>query len=120
KSSSEDELLRANTPTLMALISPARVGISAAGRYLSGSKYKGKVQLTGLGTPNQMRNFVKDGTCKSFALWNPADLGYLAGYAAVALGSGVITGKEGDKFSGGKLGEFTVGKDGTVLLGEPF
>jgi rhamnose transport system substrate-binding protein len=33
------------------------------------------VQLTGLGTPNQMRAFVKDGTVKSFALWNPADLG---------------------------------------------
>ena len=45
------------------------VGVAAAARYLSGSSYKGKVQLTGLGTPNQMRAFVKDGTCKAFALW---------------------------------------------------
>ena len=43
------------------------------------SEYKGKVALTGLGTPNQMREYVKDGTVKEFALWNPADLGYLAG-----------------------------------------
>ena len=33
---------------------------------------------------------------------------------------GDITGKEGDKFKAGKLGEFTVGADGTVLLGDPF
>ena len=45
---------------------------------VSSSAYKGKVQLTGLGTPNQMREFVKDGTVTEFALWNPADLGYLA------------------------------------------
>jgi rhamnose transport system substrate-binding protein len=67
-----------------------------------------------------MRAFVKDGTCKAFALWNPADLGYLAAYAAGALASGVISGKQGDKFTAGKLGEFTVGENGTILLGEPF
>jgi rhamnose transport system substrate-binding protein len=120
KSFAEAQGLLSKYPNLKGIISPTTVGISAAARYLSGSKYKGEVQLTGLGTPNQMRNFVKDGTCKSFALWNPADLGYLAGYAAVALGSGVITGKEGDKFTAGKLGDYTVGKDGVVLLGEPF
>ena len=43
------------------------VGIAAAARYLSDSQYKGKVALTGLGTPNQMRDYVKNGTVKSFA-----------------------------------------------------
>jgi rhamnose transport system substrate-binding protein len=76
--------------------------------------------LTGLGTPNQMRKYVKDGTVKEFALWNPEDLGYLAAYAADALVKGTITGKEGDKFKAGKLGDYTVGADGTVLLGDPF
>jgi rhamnose transport system substrate-binding protein len=75
--------------------------------------------LTGLGTPNQMREFVKDGTVKAFALWNPADLGYLAAYAGAALASGQITGAEGEKFKAGKLGEYTVGKDGVVVLGPP-
>ena len=67
-----------------------------------------------------MRKYVKDGTVKEFALWNPEDLGYLAAYAADALVKGDITGDEGDKFKAGKLGEYTVGADGVVLLGDPF
>ena len=54
--------------------------------------------LTGLGTPNQMREYVEDGTVTEFALWNPGDLGYLAAYAAKALVDGDITGDEGDTF----------------------
>jgi rhamnose transport system substrate-binding protein len=120
KSFQEAQGLLAKHPNLKGIISPTTVGVAAAARYLSGSTYKGKVQLTGLGTPNQMRAYVKDGTVKAFALWNPADLGYLAAYAGAALASGIISGKQGDKFTAGKLGEFTVGADATVLLGEPF
>jgi rhamnose transport system substrate-binding protein len=120
KSFTEAQGLLAKYPNLKGIISPTTVGVAAAARYLSGSTYKGKVALTGLGTPNQMRAYIKDGTCKSFALWNPADLGYLAAYAAGALASGIITGKEGDTFKAGKLGEFTVGPNGTILLGDPF
>jgi rhamnose transport system substrate-binding protein len=107
-------------PDLKGIISPTTVGIAAAARYLSDSDAKGKVALTGLGTPNQMREYVKDGTVTSFALWNPADLGYLAAYAAKALVDGDITGKEGDKFTAGDLGEYTVGANSEVLLGDPF
>ncbi len=107
-------------PNLKGIISPTTVGIAAAARYLSTSQHKGKVALTGLGTPNQMREYVKDGTVTSFALWNPEDLGYLAAYAAKALVDGDITGKTGDKFKAGKLGSFTVGDGATVLLGDPF
>ena len=32
----------------------------------------------------------------------------------------MITGKQGDKFQAGKLGEFTVGANGEVVLGDPF
>jgi rhamnose transport system substrate-binding protein len=106
-------------PNLKGIISPTTVGIAAAARYLSTSSSKGKVALTGLGTPNQMREYVKDGTVTSFALWNPSDLGYLAAYAAKALVDGEITGKEGDSFTAGKLGEYKVGADATVLLGDP-
>ena len=107
-------------PNLKGIISPTTVGVAAAARYLSTSNKKGKVMLTGLGTPDQMREYVKDGTVKEFALWNPGDLGYLAAFAAKALVDGTITGNEGDKFTAGSLGDFTVGKDGTVLLGDPF
>jgi rhamnose transport system substrate-binding protein len=107
-------------PNLKGIIAPTTVGIAAAARYLSTSKAKGKVALTGLGTPNQMREYVKNGTVKEFALWNPHDLGYLAAYATKSLITGEIKGNEGDKFTAGNLGEYTVGPDKTVVLGDPF
>lgn len=107
-------------PDLKGIISPTTVGVAAAARYLSTSDAKGKVKLTGLGTPNQMREFVKDGTVDEFALWNPEDLGYLAAFTAKALIDGTITGKKGDSFEAGKLGKFTVGDNNTVLLGDPY
>jgi rhamnose transport system substrate-binding protein len=112
--------LLADHPDLKGIISPTTVGIAAAARYLSTSDAKGKVALTGLGTPNQMRDYVEDGTVTEFALWNPEDLGYLAAYAAKALVDGDITGEEGDSFEAGDLGSYEVGADGTVLLGEPY
>jgi len=107
-------------PELKGIISPTTVGVAAAARYLSTSEYKGQVALTGLGTPNQMREYVEDGTVTAFALWNPADLGYLAAFAAQALITGEITGEEGDSFEAGKLGSFEVGEGASVLLGDPY
>ena len=101
------------------IVSPTTVGIAAASRYVSSSAYKGKVAITGLGTPNQMRQYVKDGTVSQFALWNPADIGYLASYAGAALASGQITGKQGETFKAGKLGDYTIGVDGEIVLGPP-
>ena len=91
-------------PNLKGVISPTTVGVAAAARYLSKSPEKGKVKLTGLGFPNQMRKFVEDGTVDEFQLWVPKDVGYLAGQAAAALQAGRITGKEGETFTAGRLG----------------
>jgi rhamnose transport system substrate-binding protein len=104
-------------PNLKGVISPTTVGVAAAARYLSSSPQKGKVKLTGLGFPNQMRKFVKDGTVDEFQLWVPKDVGYLAGQAAAALVSGRITGKQGEKFTAGRLGEYTIGENGEIVLG---
>ena len=104
-------------PDLKGVISPTTVGVAAAARYLSKSPQKGKVMLTGLGFPNQMRKFVEDGTVGEFQLWVPKDVGYLAGQAAAALVSGRITGKEGEKFKAGRLGEYTIGANGEIVLG---
>ncbi|GIF19654.1 rhamnose transport system substrate-binding protein [Actinoplanes tereljensis] len=119
KSFQEAQGLLQSYPNLKVIVAPTTVGIAAAARYISSSSYKGKVQVTGLGLPNQMRQYVKDGTVKKFALWNPADIGYLAAYAGAALASGQITGAEGDKFTAGKLGPYTIGKDGEIVLGPP-
>jgi rhamnose transport system substrate-binding protein len=107
-------------PNLAGIISPTTVGIAAAAAVLDSPKYRGKIALTGLGTPNSLKKYVSDGTIKSFELWNPANLGYLAAYAAAAMASGTINGSQGQAFSAGRLGSFTIGADHTVLLGPPF
>jgi len=106
-------------PNLKGIISPTTVGIAAAAAVLDTARYRGKIALTGLGDPDQMKAFVEDGTCASFALWNPANLGYLAAYAAVELASKKITNAAGQTFTAGKLGSYTIGADHTILLGPP-
>jgi rhamnose transport system substrate-binding protein len=117
KSFQETQGLIQAYPNLKGIISPTTVGVAAAARYLSKSPQKGKVKLTGLGFPNQMRKFVKDGTVEEFQLWVPKDVGYLAGQAAAALVAGRITGKEGEKFTAGRLGDYTIGANGEIVLG---
>jgi len=107
-------------PNLKGIISPTTVGILAAAQVLDTPKYRGKIALTGLGTPNSLKKFVADGTIQGFELWNPASLGNLAAYAAVMYASGKLNGSAGQSFTAGKLGSFTVGQDKTILLGPPY
>jgi rhamnose transport system substrate-binding protein len=106
-------------PHLAGIISPTTVGIAAAAAVLDTSQYRGKVKLTGLGTPLSLKKFVNDGTIQGFELWDPSKLGYLAGYAAVELASKKITGASGQTFTAGKLGSFTVQANNTIVLGPP-
>jgi rhamnose transport system substrate-binding protein len=106
-------------PNLKGIISPTTVGILAAAQVVSTPKWKGKVIVTGLGTPDEMKTYVSNGVAPGFILWNPANLGYLAAYAAVNLASKKITGATGQTFTAGKLGKYTIGADNTVLLGPP-
>ena len=124
KSVSETEGLLKTYPDLKAIIAPTTVGIAAAGKVLTDKGLKDKVYLTGLGLPSEMSEYIESGVCPWMYLWNPIDLGYLAGYAADALAKGTITGKEGDKLTAGTLGEKSVsnaGDGGTeIMLGAPF
>jgi rhamnose transport system substrate-binding protein len=106
-------------PHLAGIISPTTVGIAAAAGVLDTPQYRGKVQLTGLGTPLSMKKFVKDGTVQAFELWDPAKLGYLAAYAGIELASKKFTATPGATFTAGKLGSFKVASDKSVLLGPP-
>jgi rhamnose transport system substrate-binding protein len=112
-------------PNLRGIISPTTVGISTAAQYLDTHKdLLSKLTLTGLGLPSQMKSYVKDGTVKSFELWNPSNLGYLAGYAAADLASGTASLTTGSTFKAGTLGTYTVlapsGTTGpSVVLGPP-
>src|SRR6187402_705549 len=113
--------LMQSIPDLKAIIAPDTVSVKEAAHYLSDTpQFQGKVWVTGLGLPSEMATYVNSGIVEQFGLWNPEDLGYLAFYAADDLIKGTITGKEGDKFKAGKLGTFTVGKGGEVVLGPMF
>ena len=119
KSYTEAQSLIKKYPDLKVIIAPTTVGIAAAARAVQDAKLVGKVFVTGLGTPNQMREYVKSGAAPQFALWNPGDLGYLAIQTLHAIQMGTIKGLPGDKFTAGRLGSYTIDKDGVVLLGPP-
>ncbi|MCW2893359.1 MAG: rhamnose transporter, periplasmic rhamnose-binding protein [Actinomycetia bacterium] len=112
-------------PNLKGIISPTTVGIQASAQYLDTHKsLLKKLTLTGLGLPSQMKPYVKDGTVKEFELWNPSNLGYLAGYAAAALASGTASLTPGSSFAAGTLGSYkvlapTAGVGPSIVLGPP-
>jgi len=124
KSTSETQGLLASYPNLKVIIAPTTVGIAAAAKVVTDQNLIGKVKITGLGLPSEMADYIDNKACPYMFLWNPIDVGYLGAYVATALSSGKITGKEGDKFTAGRLGQYTITKapDGgtEVLLGPPF
>jgi len=124
KSTSETEALLLSYPNLKVIIAPTTVGIAAAGKVITDKSLIGKINVTGLGLPSEMAEYIDNGACPYMYLWNPIDVGYLASYVATALTSGKITGQAGDVFSAGRLGDYTVtaAPDGgtEVLLGPPF
>ena len=106
-------------PNLKVIIAPTTVGIAASARAVQDQNLVGKVLITGLGDPNQMKAFVASGASPEFALWNAPNLGYLTIYALDAIASGKIKGNPGDTFTAGKLGSYTIGSDGSIVMGPP-
>ena len=117
KSFQEAQGLMQAHPNLKGIISPTTVGIAATARYLSTSAYKGKVALTGLGLPNEMRPFVKDGTVKEFALWIRHSSATLRRSPARPFRTARSPAPKGDTFTAGELGERKVEKGGLVIVG---
>ncbi len=104
-------------PNLKVIISPSSVGIVAAAQAVKDQGKIGKVYVTGLGLPSEMAGAVKSGASKSFAIWNPIDLGYAATYIAYDLVKGTATAKEA---SMGRLGKVQLDADGNGAMGKPF
>ncbi len=124
KSYNEAQALFKKYPDLEVIIAPTTVGIAASARAVTDADLIGEVFVTGLGTPNQMREYVKNGAAPKFALWNPGDLGYLSIYVLNALATDEIAGEPGETFEAGKLGEYTIEENEDlgvyILLGPPF
>src|ERR1700690_4171638 len=110
-------------PNLKVIVAPTTVGILAAAQVVDAAGKGATVKVTGLGFPNDMKPFVKDGTSPVFGLWSVPDLGYLSYWIADKLVTGEIKGTVGETFTvpplnGGK--PYTIGADNTVILGPAF
>jgi rhamnose transport system substrate-binding protein len=114
KSTTEMEALLTKYPNLNGVIAPTAAGIPACAKVLQTRRLTGKVKLTGLGLPSTMKEFVDDGTCESFALWNPPYEGYLATYLVDAISKGYNP-APGSSFQAGKLGGITIEGNGQIL-----
>jgi rhamnose transport system substrate-binding protein len=111
-------LMQAN-PDLKVIISSSAVSAPAAEQAIVNAGRSGQVFATGFALPSSVKDFIKNGDSKAFALWDPAELGYVATVAADQLASGEITAEEGQVIDAGKAGTYTVGKDGEVLYDKP-
>ena len=114
KSTTEAEALLQTYPDLRGISSPTTVGVAAAAQVLQSAGKADEVKLTGLGTPNQMRPFVKDGTVEAFQLWSPYDEGWLAAHFATGVVRGEIENEVGNSFEVPDLGTVTIQEDNVI------
>ena len=82
--SAAQDLINKFRGQLDAIVAPSVVALPKVAEAVEKAELTGKIVVTGMSTPNQIREFVKRGTVKTVVLWNPVDLGYLA----VLRGSG--------------------------------
>ena len=103
-------------PKLRGIFGISSVSFPGAAEAVRQAGKKDQVLVTGLSTPNDMREYVKDGTVKSVVLWNTKDLGYLTVQVANALANGTLKGGA-TSIQAGRLGERKIVGD-NVLLGQ--
>jgi rhamnose transport system substrate-binding protein len=120
KSYREAQGLMQSYPDLDAIIAPTSVGIVAAAQAVADAGKIGEVNVTGLGLPSEMAGAVESGASKSFAIWNPIDLGYSATMIAYNLAKGNATAEPGASIPMGRMGELTLDDTNAGAMADPF
>jgi rhamnose transport system substrate-binding protein len=115
KSAAETAALLERLPNLRGIIAPTTVGLPAVAAVAREKGLGGKIIITGLGLPSEMAEFVLDGTCRAFHLWNPPYEGYIAVYLVWAEKKSGFVPVPGAVFSAGMLGERTILPNGQIL-----
>lgn len=105
-------------PNLKGIIVPAGIGLPAAAEALSQSGDLGRVKISGLGPVTLVKQYIDTGNVQD-VWWNVQNLGTLTFATAEQYAQCKIEPKEGTSYEVDGLGKFTVGENGTVLLGEP-
>jgi len=104
-------------PDLKLIMAPTTVGIAAASKAMQDEGLCDKVKVSGLGLPAEMVSYTMNGCAPEFALWSFVDLGYLAYYTAYLLATDAIKAEEGQTFTAGRMGDYTITKDPTRAAG---
>jgi len=107
-------------PDLKGVIGECSTSAPGVAEAVSQAGKTGQIVATGISVPSMMDKYVKDGTVKSYVLWNPVDLGYLTVWAAKYM-------LDGHKFADGKTYDVKgidtkptyVAKDKMLVLGPP-
>ena len=120
KSYRETQGLLQTYPNLKAIIAPTSVGIVAAAQAVTDAGKIGEVNVTGLGLPSEMAGHVKSGASKSFAIWNPIDLGYSATMIAYHLSNGEVKAEPGAEISMGRMGTVKLDENTEGAMADPF
>ena len=105
---------------LKAIIAPTSVGIVAAAQAVEDAGKVGEINVTGLGLPSEMAGAVESGASKSFAIWNPIDLGYAATMIAYNLATDQATAEPGASIPMGRMGEVTLDDTNAGAMADPF
>ena len=119
KSYREAQGLMSSYPNLKAIIAPTTVGILAASQAVTDAGKIGEINVTGLGLPSEMAGAVDSGATKSFAIWNPIDLGYSAAMLAHNIANGAKTGP-GASIEMGRMGSATLDDNNEAAMSDPF
>lgn len=105
-------------PDLKGIVSPTSIGVVAAAKAVQDEGLIDQIEVTGLGLPSEMQEYILSGACKRLILWNPVELGYAATVAVYRLVTGENTGAEGEEIDLGKLGTTKILADGQVFMGD--
>jgi rhamnose transport system substrate-binding protein len=76
-----------------------------------------RIKMTGLGNPNEMRAYIKNGTVVKFGLWKPADMGYVGACLAYDILKNGYKIKAGDIRTFGSLGSRPIKANGVIDAG---
>jgi len=120
KSYREAQGLMARFPNLKAITAPTTVGIVAAAQAVTDAGKIGEINVTGLALPSEMAGHIDSGASKSFAIWNPIDLGYAATMIAYNLAMGNDTAEAGKTISMGRMGDVLLDDDLAGAMSDPF
>ncbi len=67
-----------------------------------------------------MAGAIESGASKSFAIWNPVDLGYATAYLAYNLATGEAEAEPGAEIGMGRMGTATLDENTEAAMSEPF